>query len=231
MHRLVEELLRILGNRLLGIYLHGSLATGGFRPARSDVDLIGISRLPVEPIEKRRLAALLLRLSGSPCVVEFHLLAAEDLDPWRHPAPYLFHFSESWRERLTAEIGDGSWRQWNDEVHVDPDLAAHITVARARGAALYGPPPASVFPLVPPKDYLVSILSDLHWALERFDQDPEYAIMNACRTLAYLETGRVLSKDEGAAWALERLPPGSRRAVRWALGLRRAMNPGRADGR
>ncbi len=34
------ELQRLLGHDLLGIYLHGSLALGGFHPTRSDIDVV-----------------------------------------------------------------------------------------------------------------------------------------------------------------------------------------------
>ena len=34
--------LEILGGNLVGLYLHGSLALGGFNPRRSDVDYIAV---------------------------------------------------------------------------------------------------------------------------------------------------------------------------------------------
>ncbi len=39
------ELQRLLGQNLLGIYLHGSLALGGFQPGRSDIDVIVVTAL------------------------------------------------------------------------------------------------------------------------------------------------------------------------------------------
>ena len=39
------ELQRLLGQNLLGIYLHGSLALGGFQPSRSDIDVIVVIAL------------------------------------------------------------------------------------------------------------------------------------------------------------------------------------------
>jgi len=40
---LQTELHRLHGKNLLGIYLHGSLALGGFQPGRSDIDVIVVT--------------------------------------------------------------------------------------------------------------------------------------------------------------------------------------------
>jgi predicted nucleotidyltransferase len=38
--KLISDLESILGENLIGVYLHGSLAMGGFVPGRSDVDVM-----------------------------------------------------------------------------------------------------------------------------------------------------------------------------------------------
>lgn len=48
--------LEILGNNLVGLYLHGSLALGGFNPRRSDVDYIAVMQAP--PARETRLRLL-----------------------------------------------------------------------------------------------------------------------------------------------------------------------------
>ena len=44
-----------------------------------------------------------------------------------------------------------------------------------------------------------------------------YLTLNACRVLAYLETGQILSKAEGGDWALKSVPAKFRPTVRQAL--------------
>ena len=206
---LVEGMRSILGENLVGVYLHGSLAMGCFNPRRSDLDLLVICERRTGVEQKRQLAELLLRVSLAPCPVELCVLAHNQLHPWRHPAPFDLHFSEAWRDRTGAALASGEWRTWNDSESCDEDLAGHITVVRQRGVCLHGAPIAAVFPVTPAADYLASVLADVRspdCGLNSALEAPVYVILNACRTYAYLTTGRVLSKDEGGMWALQVLP-------------------------
>ena len=206
---LTDGLCRILVDDLVGIYVHGSLAMSGFNPQRSDVDLLVATRRRMPVDTKRRAAELLLRCWNDPCPIEISFLSESQLRPWRHPTPYDFHFGDNLLEPLQQQMADGrfAWRMWNDGTRVDGDLAAHITVTRSRGICLHGAPIAEVFPPVPHEDYLDSIMSDLDWARERILENPVYFVLNACRVLAYLSEGLILSKDEGGRWGLASLPP------------------------
>jgi len=104
---------------------------------------------------------------------------------------------------------------------VDGDLAGHITVARQRGVVLFGPPVADVFPVVPHEDYLDSVRADVLESLSTIHDNHVYAVLNACRTLAYLADGAVRSKDEGGMWALAHLPEDQRFVVAHALEIYR----------
>lgn len=199
------------------VYLHGSLAMGCFNPRRSDIDLLVVTAHPLSIEAKRSLIELLLRISRSPHPVEISFLQRDDLFPWQYPTPFDLHYSEDWREQYSRDLQGDDWRRWNDIRHRDPDLAAHITIARARGICLLGMPPATALPPVPPKDYLDSIISDLEWAHERAAKFPTYGILNACRVLAYLREGHIYSKVEGGEWGLAALPPAFHPAIRSAL--------------
>jgi predicted nucleotidyltransferase len=211
----------VLGARLVGVYLHGSLAFGCFNAARSDVDLLVVNDAPLGVDVKRRIVQSLLRISGSPRPVEVSYLSRADLARWSYPPTYDVHFSEGWRDRLAADlVGDG-WRRWNDIAieRRDPDLAAHVTVLRARGICLLGEPIAEVFPPVARADYLAAILDDLAWSREpaRLAADPAYSILNHCRVCRYLIDGSVTSKAEAGEWAATTLPGRWRPIVAAAL--------------
>lgn len=220
---LVQACRLLLAHDLIGVYLHGSLAMGCFNPTRSDVDLLVLVRRRLNAVAKRGLAGLLLRLSNMPRPIEISVLNAGDLRPWRHPAPFDFHFGEDWREKIADDLESGEWANWSDAPRADPDLAAHLTVTLARGLNLHGPPPPLAFPNVPGEDYLDSIVSDFEWALERLGDDPAYFVLNACRVLAFVNEGRVLSKDEGGAWALSHLPLEQHGLIRAALAVYRGV--------
>jgi streptomycin 3"-adenylyltransferase len=85
---------------------------------------------------------------------------------------------------------------------------------------LLGLPIGVVFPPVPPADYLASVLADVlsdEFGLVAESEVPVYVTLNACRTLAYLQTRAVLSKDEGGRWALATLPAEYRPTLQAAL--------------
>jgi predicted nucleotidyltransferase len=209
--RLIDELRRELTKDLTGVYLHGSLATGCFNPLRSDIDMLVATRRGMSLEIKYAVARSILDASLHPAPVEISFLTSGDLHPWRHPTPYDFHYSEDRREKFERELAGGDWKSWNDDVErFDDDLAAHITVLNHRGVCLYGQPVAEVFPPVPEHDFVDSILADVlsaKFGLESAAaQFPVYVVLNACRTLAFLQTKRVLSKEEGGGWALDNLP-------------------------
>lgn len=215
--RYVADVRTMLGDELIGVYLHGSLAMGCFNPAQSDLDLLVITRTPMSLATKRTIADHLVRASRQPAPIEVSFLALATLTLWRHPPSFDFHYSEMWRDAYIRDLAGEGWRAWDAGEKRDPDLSAHIMVARRRGIALYGPPAASVFPDVPEADYIAAIMSDVTEALDRIYADPVYAILNACRTLAFLQTRQVLSKDEGGRWALDHLPLALRPLVWLAL--------------
>lgn len=217
--RLVSGFRAIAGDNLLGVYLHGSLALGCFNPLRSDLDILAVTHAALGADARRRLAAFLPDVSQQPYPVEVSLLLHGDLHPWRHPTPFDFHYSESWRAAYAAQLAGGD-QTWTGQAHTDPDLAAHITVVRQRGVRLCGPPIPEVFPDVPRSDYLDSVHGDVlsdEFGLASADAPPVYALLNGCRTLAYLVCGQIRSKDEGGEWAQRHLPPAYHAAVEQAL--------------
>ena len=198
---LAEELTVILEGDLVGVYLHGSGATGCFNPDRSDIDLLVVTRQALSPEQRRAVAKLLLASSGAPYPVELSLLTTGQLHPWRRPTPFEFHYRESWRASLAQQLADG---ELSSRELTDPDLAADITVVRARGRVLVGAPIDEVFPEVPEADFRQVILADLDWI--RHHSTTIYGVLNTCRILAYLDGQGLLSKTEGADWALGNLP-------------------------
>jgi predicted nucleotidyltransferase len=212
--RAVQE---ILAGNLAGIYLHGSLAMGCFNPERSDLDLLVVTREGMTVEVKRRVAELLLQHSDAPRPIEISFLRQADLVPWEYPTPFDFHYGEDWRQQTQEQLESGAWQTWNDRRQTDPDLAAHITIIRARGLCLAGPPIERVFPPVPREQYVASIVNDIQDAPEHVGGAPVYYVLNLCRVYAYLREGRICSKEEGGAWGARVLPDELRAVVRQAL--------------
>lgn len=191
------DLLRESLPTLNGVVLHGSAATAGFEPQRSDLDVLAIvSSNPGEP-ELAELGDGVLMISGDPSPLEISIVSRGALENWQHPCQHLFHYGEDCRELFES----GRIRPQSP---TDEDLAMHLVVARARGIDLTGRFPVTQLPEIPRFDYLSAILSDFEWARNRDDDQSSYMVSNACRTLAYLKEGVVLSKSEGKLWCAER---------------------------
>ena len=215
--QLVTEFRHQLNENLVGIYLHGSLATGCFNPAKSDIDLLVVLHQRLLSKTKERLVKTLLHSSKSPHPLEISFLKFNDLHPWQYPTPFVLHYSEDWREKYTKDSASGNWQYWPIERQTDNDLAAHITVTKKRGVCLWGEPINQTFPDVPRQDFADSITSDLVWAREKADKIAVYAVLNACRIYAYFKGGYIFSKAEGAEWAIENMPDRFRAVITTAF--------------
>ncbi|MFN8439718.1 MAG: GNAT family N-acetyltransferase [Caldilineaceae bacterium] len=216
----VDQIKQLLGNDLVGAYLHGSMSFGCFNPNRSDIDLLVVTEQLMSTPTKRSIAELLLATSNHPSPFEISFLTRSQLQPWQHPTPFDFHYSEAWREKTSQELASGTWQAWqpnNTTVTGDIDLAGHITVINERGIVLAGAAIADVFPAVPPADYRDSILNDVESALAEIEKNPVYTILNTCRTLGWLQDSKIRSKDTGGIWALQHLPTELQPTVRQAL--------------
>jgi hypothetical protein len=215
--RLSSTLSSLLAERLIGIYLHGSLAMGCFNPRHSDLDLLVITTRHLPLTTKRQTIEYLLSCSQQPRPIEISFLTHSQLFPWRYPTPYELHYSEMWRDTYASDLLSGAWQTWGANQQRDPDLAAHITVTNARGICLAGEPIAAVFPTVPAGDYRASLATDIQASLEAIERDPIYTVLNCCRTYAYIRDGQIYSKEEGGQWALGALSAEYRDTVRTAL--------------
>lgn len=207
----------ILGEKLVGIYLHGSLAFGCFTWQNSDIDYIAAVKAPLTFGEKCAIIDAVLKLNESapPKGIEMSVVTADVCRPFVYPTPYELHYSNSHREAYLTDRD----RYIRKLCGTDCDLAAHFTVIRSVGKVLYGRPIDEVFAEVPGEYYLDSIKKDIETAADDIVDSPVYFTLNLCRVLAYLRDGLVVSKKQGGEWALGVLPAEYRAAVRSALAV------------
>lgn len=197
----LEQLVEALTQASLpmaGLILHGSAAMSGFEPGRSDLDVLAIVASPLDSAGREAIGAAVLGISGRPHPLEISVLLEADLSPWIHPCRHEFHFGESLRQRFERASPGGE--PFATETPTDVDLAMHLTVARARGIDLLGTWPVRRLPAVPRHDFLAAIADDFDWAAAQGASLEAYLRANACRTLAYLDAGLILSKTEGVRW-------------------------------
>ena len=204
-----ERSAEILGENLVGVYLHGSAAMGCYNPLKSDLDLIVVVKESPDETSKRAFMEMVLKLNArlSPkndghSGIEMSIVRKDVCNPFVYPTPFELHFSPMHLE----------WYRKDPEDYIrkmkgtDGDLAAHFTVILSRGKCLAGKPVEEVFGSVPAEDYLDSIRDDVGGAREGIAAETVYYTLNLARTLAYLTDGKVRSKKEGGEWGMTHLP-------------------------
>lgn len=197
---------RNIVDNLKGLYLHGSLAMGCFRPWSSDIDLLAVVFEPMERETKLELVKDVMRIAeGGPefAKIEFSVVTAREAAQAKHPIGYILHYSDGWhrayQENRAEQVIEGG---------TDEDLAAHFKVARERGVVLAGAPIEETFGEISRDDYLKAVWYDIASAETEAGKTPMYTVLNLCRTLMFLRTGKVGSKLEGGQWAVEQPEPG-----------------------
>ncbi|HOO97021.1 MAG TPA: DUF4111 domain-containing protein [Caldisericia bacterium] len=197
----------LFGDNLSSVWLHGSLSLGCFNESKSDVDLLFVTKSPLSREGVLKISKLTLRFSGNPRPIELSFVNLRDISPWKHPARFDFHYSSSYRERLTKLVNekpDSIVEELWGKDPVDSDLAVHFRVCKTRGMRLFGLDDDTL-PDVPDFDVDDSILQDFIWLGEQSEEFPIYSVLNTCRIIAFVERRLILSKLESANWASENI--------------------------
>lgn len=205
MESLADALTTVLDSQLVGLYVHGSMALGGFDPGRSDVDVLVVTSGPMTP-QRRSAAAYAVSEAVLPCPAQGLELSIVTRAVALHPSPrpaFELHITTALRD---SKVIDGHGRAG------DPDLVLHFAVCRAAGKVVgRGLPPAQAFGPVARSLVLGQLVKELGWAAEHAAD--EYAILNACRAWKFAVESDLVSKVEGGRWALERVGDECHRAL------------------
>ncbi|WP_066499199.1 aminoglycoside adenylyltransferase domain-containing protein [Abyssisolibacter fermentans] len=198
---IVSSYCEILEEKLVGIYLHGSLAMNCFNINSSDIDFLVIIKEDICFEVKRKLIDVLLKLSESipKNGFEMSVILEKDVKKFIYPTPFILHYSDYYKHKY---INDENFICGNS---TDPDLAAHIVITIERGRCLFGKPIREVFQSIPKKYYVESIMGDIENAAEGIINNPIYYVLNLCRVLCYLKEGTICSKAEGGKWGINNL--------------------------
>lgn len=174
------------GSVVQGVYIHGSAALGGWTSA-SDLDILIIA--DGSSVNWASVGRHLVSVLAPDPIVELSAVSVSAAAHPKPPWPFILHVNQG-EARVVTDDGAG-----------DPDLLMHFVVARHCGIALVGPPASVMFGIVPKETVVAYLRDELAWGTAEADQ--RYAVLNACRALAYSCDGSVLSKVDGGKWALD----------------------------
>lgn len=204
--RILEQIksscLEALSTKLVGIYIHGSLAFGCFNWDKSDIDFIVVTPSSPTLEEKERLITALMKIEAPPKGLEMSVVLEKYCRDFIYPTPFELHFSNEHKQRCIENLS-GYCADMNG---TDKDLAAHFAVIRQVGITLYGTNANALFGEVSKESFLDSVKADIENAVDEITKNPVYIILNLCRVLAYIKEGTILSKQQGGSWGIERFP-------------------------
>ena len=221
LHLLLTRVQATLGDHFVGLYLHGSLASGDFDPQRSDIDFVVVTADALPDALIPALAALHARM------VDSGLSWATKLEGTYFPQQALRRYAPS--DALYPSLNEGRFYMGGH----GSDWVIQCHILREHGIVLAGPAPRSLIDPVAPDDLrraMRELLRDW-WAPMLYDtarlrsaEYQAYAVLTMCRALYTLATGAVASKPVAARWAQAALgaPRAAliERALAWWPGMR-----------
>lgn len=188
----------VLGESVVGAYLHGSAVLGELRP-RSDLDVMVVTRRRATRAEKQRLVSGLLALSGRPRQLELTIVVESEVRPWRYPPRMDFQYGDWWR----SEFERGEVEPWPS---TNPDLAPLVRMVLLGDTPLLGPPPRRIFDPVPRRHFVDALVHGIDGLLQEIESDTTNVVLTLARIWCSMVTDAVHSKDTAADWVLARLP-------------------------
>lgn len=194
LNNLVQRIRPILGNRLVGLYLHGSAVQSDFHPGRSDIDLLSLVSGKLNDPDRESLTDILSHKSMPVPArgLEFLLCTAESA---RNP---IFEFPYEYALSTGVEWGT----VWEPS-GCTSDTVIHALVCRQSGRALFGPPPEQTFGPISQDLLQKALIAEMEWHIRELPKRtdpllPANAVLNAARSVHASQTGRIVSKTEGA---------------------------------
>ena len=196
----------ILGDGLVGMYLHGSLANGGF-DEYSDIDIIFVT---TEELSEDSLSSL----------YDMHAELAKIDSPWAVqqevsyiPQNALRRFDRS--DMLHPHLDRGQGEELHRMAH-ESDWIIQRHILRERGIVVIGPDPRTLIDPVKPDDLRRAVAEGLPLWLNPILANPveirkrgyqSFFVLSLCRMLYTLKHGKILSKQDAAVWAMHNLDP------------------------
>jgi len=211
----VSELLasarEVLGDEFVGLYLHGSLAHGGFGE-ESDIDFCVVTAGELPEAMHAQLAAMHARL------VSRGLPWAEKLEGTYVSTQWLRRADPARAPYLCYDHATGIYLTRESNVV----LALHVL--REQGVVVAGPDPRTLIDPISPDDLREAVRGILRDWWAPMLEDPtrlrelvyqRYAVVTMCRILHTLEHGAVVPKPVATRWALNTLDQRWRPLIEW----------------
>ncbi|MBZ0282871.1 MAG: DUF4111 domain-containing protein [Anaerolineae bacterium] len=219
---LLPQMQQVLGSKLVGLYLYGSLVTGDFDADISDIDLLAAIS---DDLDDAAFDAL----------DRMHQALVRKHPGWngRLEIAYLSLYALKTFKTQTSPIAVISPGEPFNIKKAGKDWLMNWYMVQSKGITLFGPPPETIIDPTSQAEFIEAVKAHLiAWReyIEHVDNGPyqSYAILTMCRGLYTYTHGEQVSKQKAAAWAVEEMPEWIA-LIQRALVWRRAFQEGIDD--
>ena len=208
-HTVTEIWKKHMGDDLVGVYLHGSIALGAFCPDSGDIDILVVVRDSISATKKLEIARDVIAADQKPRPLEMSAIKLSDAQHWEHDGNCVFHYSDFWTERYLKRFADETAELYVvDQEFPDADVTSYIRLLKESGIVLYGEPVENVFAEISDEDFWRAITADVD-DYEFDNYEPRYFASNILilgRILSFKTEKRILSKYEAGQWMIRHIP-------------------------
>jgi hypothetical protein len=199
--RLLRDLQTILSDKLLGLYLYGSLVTGDFDNHLSDIDLLAALATDLTPSEQD-------------AIRQMHAQIAADYPVWDNRIEVAYHTRRGLQSFRTerSPLGIISPGEPFHIIDAGDDWLMNWYFVQTYGIVLYGLPPAAVIAPISQQEFIdgtkahILMWRDYVSDLSEWHGSQAYAILTMCRGMYTVRHGEHVSKKKAAAWAITAYP-------------------------
>ena len=198
-----------LGDELIGVYLHGSIALDAFNPDSGDIDILVVVKDSIDIPVKLEIARDIIEIDKKPCPLEMSAVKLSDARNWKTPGNCVFHYSDFWTEKYMERFSNPDADVYVvDHEFPDADVTSYIKLLKQCGIVLYGREIQKVFADISDEDFWVAISADID-DYDFHDYDARYFSSNVLilgRILSFKKERRILSKYDGGIWMIDHVP-------------------------
>ena len=191
-----DGLQNTINDKLLGLYLYGSLAYDCFNPEISDIDFVVVLSELLTLEEEQRIAQLHKHLGCEPNYgkrLEGTYITEEQVKSDDYLPDFLYYVEGE--EFVKAKEGQK-----------EQDFPMHRQHLHESGLRIVGYETQKLFKPVPWEILKQSLEQEMPFIKKQFEKRPIYAVLNLCRVVRAHETRRLSSKKQGGEWGLQFLP-------------------------
>ena len=197
---LLSSMQKILGEKLVGVYLYGSLVIGDFDPTISDIDLVAALASDLDDKEFEALQRM-------------HVDFAHQHKEWddRIEVCYISLAALQTVKTGTSQVANISPGEPFHKRETSIEWLISWYVVRESSITLCGPAPKTIIEPISKDEFLRAIQAHTkawdEWIHDMHNRKSQaYAILTMCRALYILKYGEQVSKKQAALWAEKEFP-------------------------